>query len=140
MWLFCKFFWGVRAERITEVPKLADLTYVHTLVIKSTHEWKVGTIWPMDLVLVKWQVYVLRDSLRHYFSSNNKILTALSRELWRVKKLTGQKGKIFRGKKYNSYRQNKFWRIFHQSEVSFNFHHKKREIQHHEHWSLWMYH
>ncbi len=32
------------------VPKLADLTYAHTLVIKSIHE--VGTIWPMDLVFM----------------------------------------------------------------------------------------
>ncbi len=37
----CLFFkmWG--QERITKVPKLADLTYAHTLVIKSTHEYKV---------------------------------------------------------------------------------------------------
>ena len=53
------------SDRITVVPKLADLTYVHTLVIKSTHEykvygpygapgpygtWKVETIWPVDYV------------------------------------------------------------------------------------------
>ncbi len=49
------------SDRITEVPKLADLTYAHTLVIKSTYEykvhgpygsWKVGTMWPMDLVFM----------------------------------------------------------------------------------------
>ncbi len=49
------------SERITVVPKLADLTYAHTLVIKSTHEYKVHgpygsnfpwTIWPTDLVFM----------------------------------------------------------------------------------------
>ncbi len=34
-------FQEVGSDRITEVPKLADLTYDHTLVIKSTHEYKV---------------------------------------------------------------------------------------------------
>ncbi len=51
------------SEKTREVPQLADATYAHTLVIKSTHEykkgapgpystWKVGTIWPMDLVFM----------------------------------------------------------------------------------------
>ncbi len=53
------------SDRITEVPKLADLTHAHTLVIKSTHEYKVHgpygsnfpyTIGPMSSfwVLVVW--------------------------------------------------------------------------------------
>ncbi len=29
------------SERITGVPKLADLIYAHTLAIKSTHEYNV---------------------------------------------------------------------------------------------------
>ncbi len=33
-------------------PQLADTCYAHTLVIKSSHEWKVGIIWPMDLALM----------------------------------------------------------------------------------------
>ncbi len=49
------------SEKIKEVPQLADATYAHTLVIKSTHEymvhgtygtWKVGSIWPMDPVFM----------------------------------------------------------------------------------------
>ncbi len=28
-------------EKTKEVPQLADATYAHTLVIKSTHEYKV---------------------------------------------------------------------------------------------------
>ncbi len=31
----------VGSDRITEIPELADLTYAHTLVIKSTYEYKV---------------------------------------------------------------------------------------------------
>ncbi len=39
------------SEKTRLTPQLADTTYAHTLVIKSTHEYKVhGTIWPMDLV------------------------------------------------------------------------------------------
>ncbi len=34
-------YYEVGSDRITVVPKLADLTYTHTLVIKSTHEYKV---------------------------------------------------------------------------------------------------
>ena len=45
------------SERTRLVPQLADLTSTHTLVIESTHEyklygpygWKVGTIGPIDL-------------------------------------------------------------------------------------------
>ncbi len=49
------------SEKTREVPQLADTTYAHTLVYKGTHEykvhgpygsWKVGTIWPMDLVFM----------------------------------------------------------------------------------------
>ena len=46
------------SDRTREVPKLLDLTYAHTLVIESTHKykvhgpWQVGTIWPMDLVFM----------------------------------------------------------------------------------------
>ncbi len=29
------------SEKTKEVPQLADTTYAHTLVIKSTHEYKV---------------------------------------------------------------------------------------------------
>ena len=29
------------SEKAKEVPQLADASYVHTLVIKSTHEYKV---------------------------------------------------------------------------------------------------
>ncbi len=29
------------SEKTKEVPQLADATYAHTLVIKSTHEYKV---------------------------------------------------------------------------------------------------
>ncbi len=82
-------------DRITEVPKLADLTYAHTLVIKSSHEykvhgqefydprefvpWKVETIWPMDLIFMSTfdnqsmsigcagKLGQLFGSLRHYF-------------------------------------------------------------------------
>ncbi len=50
---FVNSFEEVRSERIVEIPKLADLTYAHTLVvIKSIPEWDVGTIWPMDLVFM----------------------------------------------------------------------------------------
>ncbi len=31
----------VMSEKTREVPQLADTTYAHTLVIKSTHEYKV---------------------------------------------------------------------------------------------------
>ena len=37
------------SDRTKEVPKLAELIYVHTLVIGST---QVGTIWLMDLVFM----------------------------------------------------------------------------------------
>ncbi len=30
------------SDKIKEVPQLADLTYAHTLVIKSTHEYYIG--------------------------------------------------------------------------------------------------
>ncbi len=53
------------SEKTKEVPQLTDATYAHTLIIKSTHEyrvhgpygsnygtWKVGTIWTMDLVFM----------------------------------------------------------------------------------------
>ena len=39
-------------KKTKEVPQLADLAYTHTLVIKSTCEYKVGTMWPMDLVFM----------------------------------------------------------------------------------------
>ncbi len=29
------------SEKTKEVPQLADATYAHTLVIKSTHEYKI---------------------------------------------------------------------------------------------------
>ncbi len=49
------------SEKTREVPKLADITYAHALFIESTHEykvdgpygsWKVGNIWPMNLVFI----------------------------------------------------------------------------------------
>ena len=63
------------SERTKEVPKLVGLTYVHTLVMESTHKynvcgpygsdlprpigargghgtWQVGTIWPTDHVFM----------------------------------------------------------------------------------------
>ena len=47
------------SEKTREVPQLADTTYAHTLVIKSTHEYKVlgpygsnfpGTMAPIALL------------------------------------------------------------------------------------------
>ncbi len=49
------------SEKTREVPQFADATYAHTLVIESTHEYKVHgpdgsnfpwTIYPMDLVFI----------------------------------------------------------------------------------------
>ncbi len=58
------------SDRTREVPKLSDLTYAHTLVIESTHKykvhgpygsdlpWQVGAIWPMDLVFIRESLYI----------------------------------------------------------------------------------
>ncbi len=34
--------WEVMSEKTREVPQLADATYASTLVIKSTHEYKIN--------------------------------------------------------------------------------------------------
>ncbi len=38
------------SEETKEVTQLVDATNAHTLVIESTHEYKFGTMGPMDLV------------------------------------------------------------------------------------------
>ncbi len=46
------------SERTKELGKLAYTMYAHSLSIESMYEykvhgtWQVGTIWPMDLVLM----------------------------------------------------------------------------------------
>ncbi len=44
------------SEKTRLVPQFADAAYAHTLVIESTHKYKVhgpvGTIRPMDIVLM----------------------------------------------------------------------------------------
>ena len=44
------------SEKTREVPQLANPTYANTLVIESTHEYKVhgpyGSKWHMDLVFM----------------------------------------------------------------------------------------
>ena len=49
------------SNRTREVPQLADLTYTHNLVIKSTHEYKVhGFSWQVRALVWFYQTLLLK--------------------------------------------------------------------------------
>ncbi len=45
------------SEKTKEVPQLADGTYAHILVIKSTHEYKVHGLYGSNFPYGPWTLY-----------------------------------------------------------------------------------
>ncbi len=58
------------SEKTKEVPQLADATYAHTLVIKSTHEYKVHGPYGFTMQTLSihciLKIFDLFGFLRHY--------------------------------------------------------------------------